>query len=478
MLKLSKTQQRKLLSLEDKRILILGAGREGLSNYLFLRKVFPQKELTLADRIPQKNLNAQWKKIFAQDFRLKKQLGAENYLENLSAFDLIFLTPGIPPALDQLVKAKNLGVKFSSNTELFLKLVKGKTIGVTGTKGKSTTSSLIAHVLRQGGKKTQLVGNIGAPALDFLSQVDSKTYIVLEMSAQQLQALKQSPNYAVVQNITSEHLDYFNDNQAYIEAKTPICRFQKPKDFFIYSDEFKTSNYFSTLTKAKKLCFGLKNEPGHLAFTEGKAVFYRGKDESLPVSLAAIKKIKLMGKHNLYNIFPAILIAKSLKITNEQIESALYSFTPLRHRLEYACTVNDVSYYNDSLSTNPQAAIAALKVFAKKDIILMAGGYERHQDFTKFAQAILKYKVHVVILFPTTGKRIKKNIIDLAIKKKLLVPKFFSVNSMQEAVSLAHREAKPKDIVLLSPGAASFDIFKDYADRGDQFCQLAKSLLK
>ena len=475
---ITKTQHRQLSLLQTKKILILGAGREGLSTYRFLRQQFPQKKLTLADQCLRSQLKSVWRRAFADDLYLSGQFGPATYLTNLKQFDLIFRTPGIPLTLPALVSALAQGVKFTSNTEWFLKLARGTTIGVTGTKGKSTTSSLIAHVLDAAGKSVQLLGNIGFPPLDFLEKTNPKTYTILEMSAHQLQDLHQSPHYAVVQNITSEHLDYYHRTADYVAAKSSIVRFQKSTDFLIYSDDFKTPRSFATLSRAHPLTFGYHDAPNHLAFVHGRAIFYHPPTQKYPESIVDLRRLKLLGKHNLYNVMPAIILAKNLGISNEQIATAIYSFTPLRHRLEYVCTVNDVSYYNDSLSTTPQAAVAALKVFADKDIILLAGGFERHQSFHDFANQILKNKVHAVILFPPTGARLKRTIIDLAIKKKLLVPKFFSADTMPAAVTLAASLAKPHDLVLLSPAAASFSNFRDYADRGDQFCQSAKNLLQ
>ena len=471
---LTKTQWRKLQALYGCKLLILGAGREGLSTYRFLRSIFPERHLTIADSNLLLPKSEPWRDIFAHDYLLTHQCGVD-YLKNLESYDVIFKTPGLPFTTPAVSLAREHGVRFTSNIEWFLRLARGTIIGVTGTKGKSTTSSLIAHVLRESGLPTLLLGNIGVAPLSAVTQTAPKSYTILEMSAHQLQDLTISPHWAVVQNITSEHLDYYPNTTAYVQAKSSIVRFQKKNDFYVYSDEFATSRDFASLTPATQLSYGLKRTPTHHCFIKGYALFYQNGEH--PVSVVNLHKTKLLGKHNYYNIMPAVIIAEHLGISNEQIERAIYSFTPLRHRLEYITTVNHVNYYNDSLSTTPEATNAALHAFADKPIHLFAGGHERYQDYSQVAKTILKNNIRTVFLFPTTGVRLKKEIIDLASKKQLSMPKFFDVASLSEAVNQVHVIAKPGDTVLLSPGAASFGQFKNYADRGDQFCQLVKNLL-
>ncbi len=471
---LTQTQIRRLQPLTKEKILLLGAGREGLSTYQFLRKQFPDLLLTIADANPDFPESDIWKKIFQKDTMLQ-HLAGPHYLNTLKRFTLIFKTPGIPKTLSPIQEALASGVKLTSNVEWFLRLARGKIIGVTGTKGKSTTSSVIAHIFQANNFPTLLLGNIGTAPLSFVDQTTSKTLTVLEFSAQQLQNLERSPHIAVIQNITSEHLDYFRTTEDYVAAKTALVKYQKKTDFLIYCDEFKTSRYFSTLTPATKYVFGLKPSPERLCYIRGHALYYQ--HDNREESVLNLRLIKLLGKHNYYNIMPAVIIAKHFGLTNEQIATAIYSFTPLRHRLEYVATVNHVSYYNDSLSTMPAASAAAVKTFAKHPTHLIAGGYERHQDFTGLATAILKSPVRSVILLPANGPRLKQTIIDVATKKKLPLPAFYSAKDLAAAVSLAHPHAKPQDVVLMSPGAASFGQFHDYADRGDQFCQLVRNLL-
>ncbi len=473
---LTKIQQKKLSQLTGKKILILGGGREGLSTYKFLRQAFPEILLTIADRNPELTQTPSWADIFRHDAMIQ-QICGPHYLNAISRFDVVFKTPGLPLATPQIQQALASGITITSNMEWFFRLARGTIIGITGTKGKSTTSSLIAHILQQAGLPTFLLGNIGTAPLSYVTQTSPKSITVMEMSAHQLQELHVSPHISVVQNITSEHLDYYPSTAAYVEAKTSIVRYQKKSDIIIYCDEFPNSRYFATLTPGKHLTYGLKNGSDHLAFVHGHGLFYHDPQKGLDESVLNLRLVKLLGRHNYYNIMPAVIIAKHFGLTNKQISTAIYSFTPLRHRLEYVCTLNHTNYYNDSLSTTPEATIAAIKSFAKKPIFLIAGGYERHQDYTKLAATILSYPICGVATLPQTGKRLQENVLQLAAKKGLTPPPFFPSLTLEQAVQAAAQNTPAGSTVLLSPAAASFGQFKDYAERGDQFCTLVKSML-
>jgi len=473
---LTKTQLKKLAPLADQKILILGGGREGLSTYKFLRAAFPQMLLTIADRDPTLTEREPWDEIFRHDAMIQQVCGP-HYLHALIRFQVVFKTPGLPLTTPQVQEAAAAGVTITSNMEWFFRLARGTIIGITGTKGKSTTSSLIAHVLQAGSIPTFLLGNIGTAPLSYVTQTSPKSVTVMEMSAHQLQELRTSPHIAVVQNITSEHLDYYPSTAAYVEAKTSIVRYQKKSDLIIYCDEFPNSRYFASLTPGSRLTYGVKNGSDRTAFVRARAIYYHDAQKDRDESIVNLRLVKLLGRHNYYNIMPAVIIGKHFGLTNEQISTAIYSFTPLRHRLEYVCTVNHTNYYNDSLSTTPEATIAAIQAFASTPIFLIAGGYERHQDFTALAAAILSTSVTGVATLPVTGQRIQRVVHELAAKKNLTPPAFFPCETLEQAVQTAHEHTTPGSTVLLSPASASFGQFKDYAQRGDQFCTLAKNLL-
>lgn len=420
--------------LDYRQVLILGLGREGLSTYKFFQKNYPQVKLTLADQDKSKKFKAPAGVSF--------QLG-ENYLQNLGQYDLIIRTPGIP-ILPELVKIKN---KLSSQTKLFFDLCPALIIGVTGTKGKGTTASLTYHIFKLAGLPVYLAGNIGTPMLPLLEKVTPKDIVILELSSHQLQDLDRSPQYAVLLNIFPEHLDHFKNFQEYQDAKAKITKFQNPKNWFIYNADDPKVRKIALKSKAQKIKISLTHTP-HFSHNP------------------------LIGRHNLYNLMAAIEVAKLFKIADRNINKALKSFKTLPHRLELVGTFAGITFYNDSQGTNPQAAIAALNSFNNVGT-LICGGYNRGGvSYEELGKKIADYGLKTLILFPTTGQIILAAVKNYS-KKKL---NYFFVTSMEEAVKLGYRHTPKNTICLLSPSSASFGIFKDYADRGNQFKKFVRNL--
>ncbi len=486
-----------LQELRHQRILILGLAREGWSSYNFLREYFPQKQLGLADKKQLPQLEKKWKRVAKSDKNLTLNLG-EKYLQAITQYDLVIKTPGIPSTLPAINQATNKGLKLSSNLGLMLKIIKRWqtskqqtiktqlrdktddllepiTIGITGTKGKSTTASVIHHVLEFAGLDSILVGNIGTPALNKINQITSKTKLVIEMSSHQLADLKASPDIAVVQRITSEHLDYYTNTQAYVDSKKAIARYQKDNQYIIYNDHWPQTKQVAALSPGHHLHFQTEPNFDALVYVKSQKLTFRGSNGPQPI--IDVDNVLLLGQHNLINIMPSIIVAKLFGIKTDQIKQAISTFAPLPHRLELVAKKDGVKYYNDSLATMPEAAISALSVFADHPIILLAGGHERDQDFGPLAENILQQKVKSLILFPPTGKRIWQQVKKIGQKLDSAPPVHHHfVEKMPQAVQIAAQEANNGDIVLLSPGAASFGCFENYKDRGQQFRQEVESL--
>ncbi len=441
------------------RILILGAGREGISNYRFVRARYPNLPITIADESSAENLNTDFVAQLQNDLNATLITGPKAF-DITPQFDIALKSPGIPPHLEPLRVAQKRGTRFITNMQLFFELVPHKqTIGVTGTKGKSTTTALIHHVLSQHLSDVRLLGNIGLPPLTVLEStpITSQTYFVIEMSSYQLHEFPYSPHIAVLQNIVPEHLTWHGSFEAYVDAKANITRHQSNNDLFLYNSDGEFPTKIANQSQAQKIGFGIRD--GRCARQEQQLVF----DDQI---LLSIDDVPLRGEFNLYNVMPALVIGKHFEMTTEQIAAAVRTFQPLAHRLEYVTTINGVEYYDDSLATVPEATVAALEGFRGRSIVLIAGGYDRGVDYTPLARGILNANIRCLILFPTTGNRIETAIHSLSHTK---TPPIYHVDNMPDAVNLAARLSQSGDVVLMSPASASFNLFRDYADRSQQY---------
>lgn len=425
----------KIKDLKDKTILVLGTGREGRSVLRFLENNFPDKKIDVADKRVPLDLPKNVGKTFFKD----------EYLKHLNGYDVIIKSPGIP-YFEEIRSAKE-DKRITSSTALFLQNCKGKVIGVTGTKGKSTTSAMIYEVLKNGGLKTHLIGNIGTPALDYLEKDSKDTIFVYELSSFQLEDLDVSPNIAVITNIYPEHLDHHGKFSVYIEAKKNITRFQKETDYLIYNEDNPQVNFIAKESYAQKLPYSKQSK---------KTIVELIHKDALP----------LLGEFNILNVMPAVVIGKLFEIPDKEIEEAIVNFKPLPHRLEYVGEFWGVRFYNDSLSTIPQATAAALSALGKNVETLITGGFDRGIDYSLLGPAIVSAKIKNLILFPSTGERIWEAVKNQKLKNKI---QNFDANNMKEAVELAFKHTSQGKIVLLSPASSSFNMFKDYADRGSQF---------
>ncbi len=499
---------------QDKTIIIFGLGKEGLSTYRFLYQELVDEEAVardddaaaahpaagsvkflLIDEKPLGKLQDDWAKIvqahdhtyYVSSVAEIEELDQNNFhLES----SLLFKAPGIPATQPQIVSLIERGATLYSNTQLFFELSHQpqyekfvKIIGVTGTKGKSTTTAMIHHVLTENGIAAYLAGNIGEPALDVwqdfqtdLAQRQPQTaYFVLELSSHQLAELTFSPHLAVVQNIVSEHLDYYEDFNHYFEAKSAITRYQSADDLVFFNQDSTTATQLANLSPGYQFSFSIiQPADGYL---DDEQLAYQGE------KIIAADEVPLPGNHNIYNTLPAIMIGRQLDIPAAEIGQAIKTFQPLPHRLEFVTEVAGVKYFNDSIATNPEASKAAIESFQPQPIILLAGGYERNQDFSQLVETIINHQVKAVALFPPTGARLQ-TMLQAALEEKqaekpdefteanqTLLKSMRRCDSMAEAVEFAASQAKAGEIVLLSPAAASFGLFENYQERGRLFAK-------
>ena len=436
--------ERLIRFLEDKNILVLGYGREGKTTCQWIQKHLPGKEITVADLRPQQLEGENIRGVFG-----------EGYQKTLLDYDLIIKSPGI--VLEN--KSKEVISRVTSQTELFLSLFRNQVIGITGTKGKSTTSALTAHIFKESGFDTLLLGNIGIPAFSKMDEIHEDTVIVYELSCHQLEYTRVSPHIGVLLNLYEEHLDHYGTFENYKNAKANLYRNQKEGDYlFCFEECLPKKNE----TRATVIPFG----PHGILQIEEDEVSYRR--TTLMIGEA---ETHLKGRHNLNNIGVAYALAKEYGISDEDFLKGLSTFAPLPHRLQEIGTFDGVTYYDDSISTIGQTAIQAVEALKAVGSILI-GGMERGIDYSDLEEFFFESDVPVWIFLPDSGYRIAEEL-----KKKRDLPsgkEIYLAKDLKDGVAIAKEKTPKGTICLLSPAAASYGFFKDFEQRGDAFARYVR----
>jgi len=445
----------------NKKVLILGFGKEGRSTYAFLRKCFPDQLFTIAD----KNNQLAEKYQFQPKENIKFILG-DTYMDGLSDFDLIVKTPGI--SLKNIATHPYKKLNITSQTDLFLHALSTQIIGITGTKGKSTTSSLIFHILKSFTKNIILVGNMGFPPFDQIANVDTNTIIVFEMSSHQLENCSTSPHISVLLNLFQEHLDHYQTYKDYQLAKFNIAKFQRKGDYIICNADNKAMNVLLNEIQlhGKLIHFSLIQEVDEGCFLKENMIYFKNKT-SCNAIFDTTKPRNLIGDHNLLNIMAAINVCKLIDIPDSAITDGIQSFKGLEHRLEYVGNFNGIDFYNDSISTIPEATIAAVNALENVNTLLL-GGFDRGIDYSKLSEFLIKSNVVHLIFIGEAGKRIFSEVL----KFNSLDKKYYVSNGFDEAVEISINKTERGKICLLSPAAASYDTFKNFEERGKRFKEL------
>lgn len=403
----------KLADLKNKKVLLLGYGKEGKATEQFLKAYIPDIKIGIADK--------------AQD---------PNYLDQQKNYDVAIRSPGLPKHL--------IKIPYTTATNLFFENVKGKTIGVTGTKGKSTTSSLIYHLLKYAGKPVHLVGNIGNPMLETLMKVNGPDDIfVVELSSYQLDDLQYSPNISVVVSLYPDHLDYHGSLETYYEAKRNIIAHAGPEDTFIYNPRFPLLKEWAMNAHCRVLPY----------------------DETLSLSV----DIPLIGEHNRQNTAAAITTVKELGLSDEEIFEGVKTFQALPHRLQNVGTFKQITFYDDAISTTPESTIEALHSLPETTTILL-GGLDRGYDFTPLVEYLGKTKVENFVFFPPSGEKIRAMLIAAGRSEETML----STDSMEKAVEFAYQKTPGGTMCLLSTASPSYSIWKNFEEKGDQFQHFVK----
>lgn len=432
--------------LKDKKIVILGFGREGKSTYNFLRKHFEEKEIDVIDE--NIDINSEENKEYLEDMNLNV-IKTSEYINMLNAYDLIFKTPGIS---FKGIDISSFANKITSQLDIFLKYFKEYVtiIGITGTKGKSTTSSMLYQVLNKAKNGVHFLGNIGRSIFCEIDEIKKGDTVVLEISSHQSQYIKNSPNIGVILNVFQEHLDHYNSYEEYIDAKINVIKFQSKEDFAIYiknsSDLNKRLENVKLNSKIINLDLNDKDKFSYFNFEH---------------------KRRLIGKHNEYNIMVVLKICEILGIDKNVACEEIYNFSPLEHRLENVGQYDGVFYYNDSISTIPETAIACVNTIRDVDTLII-GGLDRGIDYTNFEKFLIDSKLVNIICMYDTGRKIFDNIIGKTDKNVILVKDIY------EAVECAKKVTKKGRACAMSPAAASYGFFKNFEERGRIFKELVK----
>lgn len=457
----------KNITFTNKNIAILGLGVEGLSS----AKFFTQKEakVTVFDEKEEQAISDE---VVTEIKNLGCTLVAGHHaFEKVSGFDLIMRSPGVKKDSRVLKKAEKDGAIITSQTKLFFELCPGMIIGVTGTKGKGTTSTLIYEMLKKAERDVYLGGNIGVPPLSFVDELNEQSQIVLELSSFQLHDLTKSPHIAVMLMIVPEHLDYHADMSEYVDAKRNLLRFQTTSDYAIVNRDYVPTNESDMYTDGQVFYVTRERTSAEQgAFVKDGAIWMsmQGREWKI-IDLA---KIALRGKHNVENALASSMAATLAGASKEDIVQVLSSFTGLEHRLELVREVKGVKYYDDSFSTTPETAIAAIESFTEPEILIL-GGSGKKSDFSELGKVIREAEnIKAILGIGEEWARIKESLTDLPSHILLLE----GADSMEKVVKGAAALAQPGDVVLLSPACASFDMFRNYKERGEKFKEEVEKL--
>lgn len=453
--------------IRGKSIGVLGLGIEGFISAAYLHKL--GGNVTVLDVKPEHEHNKETLKNLSE-LGVSFQFGLD-YKDSLEKFAIVVRSPGVKLSQDDRALLREHNVKITSQTQLFMELCPCPVIGVTGTKGKGTTSSLIFEMLKAEKKDVYLGGNIGVPPFSFLDNLTKDSYVVLELSSFQLQDLTISPHIAVMLMVVPEHLDYHEDEREYIEAKRNILIHQSPKDFAVLNRDYPATNESDIHTVGSVFFVSREREVDEGAFVQDKALWIREKGKARKI--IDIDDIRIPGKHNFENILAAIMAANLAGVTKPSMVQVITTFSGLEHRLELVREINGVKYYDDSFSTTPETAMAAIEAFTEPEILIL-GGSGKNSDFSALGKLIGERKnIKAIIGIGDEWPRIRAEIAK-GKEQRMLIE---GARNMDTVVQAASKIAEAGDVVLLSPGCASFGMFKNYKERGDFFKAAVKKLL-
>ena len=438
-----------IAKLNQKKIAILGFGREGKSTLSFLERHHSTASITLLDLHPIENTNY-------------PTITGPSYLDSLEEFDIIIKTPGI--SLNGLNLKQEIKKKITSQLALLLEVNKKNCIGITGTKGKSTTSSLLYEVIKKQNKNVLFAGNIGVPLFDVIDNCKPTTLFVIEMSSHQLEYLTISPHIGVILNLFQDHLDHAKTVEHYYACKANMFQYQTTDDYMLYNED---NNTLTDLIKQNNFL----GKPYSISFSGKEEATTKKKDTSVYFQEKLIydtkNKRNLLGNHNIENIMIVLTIASILGLDMGNVQISINLFNGLPYRLENIGCYEGITYFRDTLATIPEATIEALEALSNVNTLIF-GGMDRGIDYQPLIQYLNKHFIPHLICMPTTGYKIAE------LLKKQEGQEIYKIETLEEAVALAKQITNKQTICLLSPAASSYEQFKNYAEKGDKFLAYVK----
>lgn len=424
--------------LRERSVLILGFGREGRSTYRLIREFLPEKEISIADKFP----------VQIEDKNVSLFCG-DGYMSVINDFEVVIKSPGISVRDVEIKK----NVMVTCQTDLFLRFGGCKCIGITGTKGKTTTSTLTYLILKAAEINTALIGNIGVPVFESLGGAE-KMIPVIELSSHQLEFTRTSPHIGVLTNVYPEHLDHYNGFKGYVNAKLNIVRNQKENDIFIYNADQGISEFIDeSEIKSKKKGISAKDAENDPFFSE-----------------LVNCNPRLLGRHNRFDILLAANAARAIGIEDKYILAGIKSFDGIPHRMENIGTYKGITFYNDSIATIPEAVMCAVEALGKVGSLII-GGNDRGLDYSDFIKDLSGCCVDNIICLPETGHAIGNSLKEMGSEKNIVIAK-----DMEEAVKAAYKFTENGKICLLSPAASSYNRYKNFEEKGEHYKSLVKSM--
>ena len=454
--------EKSCLELKGKKVLVVGLGKSGLASALFLRRRGAQ--VTVSDR---RSAEALTKEIPSL---LEAGIAVETGGHGLLTFrrqDLIVVSPGVPFDTPELVQVRNFGLPVIGELELAARFLKGRVLAITGSNGKTTTTTLCGEIFRASGAKTLVGGNIGLPVIDLVEESGAETWCVLEVSSFQLEATESfHPDIAVILNITPDHLDRHGTFTNYTAMKERIFANQVAADFLVLNGDDPVAQQAASRARSQVFWFSRSKIVRRGAFVLNGVAGFRASEQSSPEPLFPVSAISLKGEHNVENVLAAACAARLANIPANVIARAVESFRAVEHRLEFVASIRGVDYYNDSKATNVDAAAKAIQAFTG-NIHLILGGKDKDTDYTQLS-ALLKERVKAIYTIGSAAEKIESHI-------GRIVP-LARAGTLANAVNKAAETATAGDVVLLAPACSSFDQFENYEHRGRAFKELVLAL--